>query len=169
MLRWLMMTLGAGLFLLVGFAPYPAYVVTLDRAPGDLRVGVPFEVGFSIRPAEGSEPGGTLAPLVVATNATTREQIKVGARPDSEPGHYEALLILPAAGRWQWEIYPEGQTGATAVAMSPMMVGDAGEGWVQPSITLALLALLGAVVGVLAAGRVVKRRAVAVSVEYSGR
>lgn len=162
MLRWLQLTLGAGLVLLMGFAPYPTYVVTLDRAPGTVRVGVPFEVGFSIRAAEGNAPPSTLAPLVVATNAATREQIKVSARPDSAPGHYAALLILPAAGRWQWEIYPDGQAGATPVAMSPLVVGDAGEAWLQSWLTLALLALLGAVVGVLAAGRVVKQRAVAV-------
>jgi hypothetical protein len=159
MLRWLMITLGAALFLLVGFGPYPVYVVTLDRAPADLRVGVPFEVGFSIRPSEGSEPAAALAPLVVATNTSTHEQIKVGARPNSAPGHYQALLILPEAGRWQWEIYPEGQSGATPVAMSPLMVGDASEGWVQSTLTLVLLVLLGALAAVaVAAGRLVRKR-----------
>ena len=160
MLRWLMITVGATLCLLVGFSPYPSYEVTLDRAPGDLRVGVPFAVGFSIRATEEAELPGMLAPVVVATNATTREQIKVGARPNSAPGHYEALLILPAAGRWQWEIYPEGVNGGTPVAMVPMMVGDAGEGWVESSLAVGGLALLLATLGVVAAaGRLVRRRA----------
>jgi hypothetical protein len=168
MSRWLMMLLGVSLLVLVGVAPYPAYVVTLDRAPAEVRVGVPFEVGFSIQPAEGAAPASRLAPLVVATNTATREQVKVAARPDSAPGHFEALLILPAAGRWQWEIYPEGQDGETPVVMSPLTVGDAGEGWLQSSLTLALLALLAAAVGVgLAAGRLARR--VPVEVEYVRR
>ena len=66
MLRWLMITVGAALCLLVGFSPYPSYEVTLDRAPGDLRVGVPFAVGFSIRATEDGELPGALAPVVVA-------------------------------------------------------------------------------------------------------
>ncbi len=168
MLRWLMLTVGAALCVLVGFAPYPAYVVTLDRAPGDLRVGVPFEVAFSIRASEGAASPSELAPVVVATNAVTREQIKVGARPDSAPGHFKALLILPAAGRWQWEIYPEGERGATPVSMSPLMVGDAGEGWVTTTLAIAGGALLAALLALLAAvGRVVRRPAVAV--EYEAR
>jgi hypothetical protein len=161
MLRWLTIVLGGALFVLVGFAPRPAYVVVLDRAPGEVRVGVPFEVGFSIRASEDTEPAAGLAPVVVATNATTRGQIKVAARPNSVPGHFEALIILPQAGRWQWEIYPEGEAGATPVAMSPLMVGDATEGWLQATLTLALLALLGALVGVsVAAGMAVRKRAV---------
>jgi hypothetical protein len=165
MLRWLMIMLGAALCLLVGFGPYPAYVVTLDRAPSDLRVGVPFEVGFSIRASEGTEPAAALAPLVVVTNAITREELKIGALPSNAPGHYEALLILPKAGRWQWEIYPEGEASEAAVAMSPLMVGDAGEGWVQSTLMLALLALAGASAGVaVAAGRLVRRRG---EVEYA--
>ena len=168
MLRWLMITVGAAVCLLVGFAPYPAYVVTLDRAPADLRVGVPFEVGFSVRAAEGQPPAGNLAPLVVATNAATREQIKVTALPNSQPGHFEALLVLPAAGRWQWDIYPEGERGATPVTMSPLMVADAGEGWIESTLSVAMLAVLAAVLGVfVAAGRLVKRREVVV--EYNGR
>ena len=168
MLRWLMMLLGASLLVLVGFAPYPAYVVTLDSAPAEVRVGVPFEVGFSIQPAEGTAPASRLAPLVVVTNAATREQVKVEARPDSAPGHFAALLILPAAGRWQWEIYPEGPSGATPVVMSPLTVGDAGEGWLQSSLMLALLALLAAAVGVgVAAGRLARRQPV--EVEYARR
>lgn len=169
MLRWLMIMLGAAACLLVAFSPYPAYVVTLDRAPADLRVGVPFEVGFSIRAAEGAALAGTLAPLVVATNAATREQIKVTAQPDSADGHFEALLILPASGRWQWDIYPEGERGAAPVTMSPLMVGDAGEGWIESTLSVAMLAVLAAVLGVfVAAARLVKRREV-VAVEFSGR
>ena len=164
MLRWLSIALGAAVCLLLAFAPYPTYEVTLDRAPGEVRVGVPFEVGFSIRANEGTAAAGELAPVVVATNGATRETIKAGARPDSAPGHYEALLILPAAGRWQWEIYPEGEAGALPVAMNPLMVGDTVEGWVESSLALAFLALLAAVLGVVvAAGRLVGRRAV---VEY---
>ena len=168
MLRLVMVIMGSALCLLVGFAPYPSYEVILDRAPGDLRVGVPFEVGFSIQPAEGAQPAGTLAPVVVATNAATRERIKIGARPDSAPGHFEALLILPASGRWHWEIYPEGEQGATPISMSPLMVGDASEGWVESSLTVAGTALLAALLGAAAVvGRVVRRRAVVV--EYQGR
>jgi hypothetical protein len=158
MLRWLLIVLGGASFVLVGFAPRPAYVVVLDRAPGEVRVGVPFQVGFSIRASEGTEPPAGLAPLVVATNAATRGRIKVAARPNSMAGHFEALMILPEAGRWQWEIYPEGEAGATPVAMSPLVVGDASEGWLQSTLSLALLAVLGAVVGVsVAVARAVKR------------
>lgn len=169
MLRWLSIGLGAAVCLLLSFAPYPAYEVTLDRAPGEVRVGVPFEVGFSIRANAGAS-AGLLAPVVVATNGATRETIKVGARPDSAPGHYAARLILPAAGRWQWEIYPEGEAGATPVAMNPLMVGGTVEGWVVSTLAPAFLALLAALLGVVvAAGRIVRRMAVVEVVEYGQR
>jgi len=168
MLRWLMMTVGAAVVVLMGFAPYPAYEVVLDRAPTDVRVGVPFEVGFSIHAAEGAPPAGHLAPLVVARNPASREVVKVAAQPVTAPGQYAALLILPAAGRWQWEIYPEGESGATPVAMSPLVVGDPGANWVESSLAAGVLALLAAVTALaVMVGRLLRRHEA--EVEYVRR
>lgn len=168
MSRWLMMTLGAAVFMLMGFAPFPTYEVILDRAPADVRVGVPFEVGFSIHAAEGAAPAGRLAPLVVARNPATREQVKVAAQPVTAPGQYAALLILPAAGRWQWEIYPEGEGGATPVTMSPLVVADPGASWVESSLAAGVLALLAAVAALaVLVGRLLRRHEA--EVEYVRR
>jgi hypothetical protein len=52
--------------------------------------------------------------------------VRASARPDRAPGHFAAVLILPAAGRWEWAIHPYGEARGTPVVMAPLEVGRAG-------------------------------------------
>jgi NAD(P)-dependent dehydrogenase (short-subunit alcohol dehydrogenase family) len=123
MVRWMMSALVTGAAMAVGLAlalalPAENVIVTLDHPPRDLQTGVPFSLGFTVHGAAAAKP------LVTARNAAG-EAVVVAAQPEKEPGHFVALLILPSAGQWEWDIRPFGVEGAP-VAMSPLQVTDPG-------------------------------------------
>ncbi len=159
MLRWPAASLAAALSLLLALAPSPKRIsVTLDQTPAEISVGVPFKVGFTVHALDGELPETALAPLLVAESPASRGQVRVLAQPDSAPGHYQATLILPTAGAWNWQIYPEGDLAEPPAVMSPLQVRDpAGE---RPDLGLlaAGVGLLLLVVALLTAGARLLRR-----------
>lgn len=159
MLRWHSASLAAALSLLLALVPSSKRItVTLDQAPAEISVGVPFKVGFTVHVVEGELPPTALAPLLVAENPASRDQVKVLARPDSAPGHYAATLILPAAGAWNWQIYPEGDMAEPPAVMSPLQVSDPAAGRLDPGLLAAGVGLLALAVALVTAGVRLLRR-----------
>lgn len=77
----------------------------LDGPPGEIAVGVPWEVGFVVRahdvtPIEGVEP------IVVARHRATGAEVRAEAAPEGPIGHYVATLTFPRAGEWKWSVEP---------------------------------------------------------------
>lgn len=93
-------------------------VVTLEAAPGEVWVGVPFTVGFALQPADGG-----FTPLVVAQQPGTGQVARAAAQPAQGRGHYAARLILPAAGAWEWAVLPFGAE-AQAVPVGQLVAGS---------------------------------------------
>jgi hypothetical protein len=116
--------------------------VTLDPLPPEVAVGVPLRVGFTILAAPDGQPVPGLTPLIVARQRG-RLHVMTLARPQSPGGHYQATLILPAAGVWQWEVHPSGQLDAAGIPFSPLLVHDPTAAADPPRALWWLLALAG--------------------------
>ena len=98
-------------------------VVTLDSTPTDVQAGAPFTVGFMIISAhEGHLPITDGKPIILATNAATKERVTANAKAEGEPGHYVATLTLPSAGKWEWSIHPWGELNYPTAVLSPIEV-----------------------------------------------
>jgi hypothetical protein len=146
-------TPGAALAALAAPAPVPAeVVVTLDDAPGEVWVGVPFSVGFAIAPVD---PG--FAPLVVAQQPGGGQVARAVAQPAQGHGHFAARLILPAPGEWEWAVLPYG-IQAEAVPLGPLVARPAQaaeppppDGWLW-AVLVTLAAAPAALLGLLVRG-----------------
>jgi cytochrome c2 len=130
-------------------------VVTLDELPQDVRAGEPFAVRFMIR-GHGISPAPGMDPVVQATHSTSNQKVAFKAVELADPGHYEAMIELPQAGRWRWMIFgygehplPDLQVGQPA-ASPPAPQPPGLNLWIAAAF---LTLLLAAAVGLNLAGR----------------
>ena len=89
-------------------------VITLDQLPGDMVVNVPVTVGMLAR-QHGSTPWEVESLRVEARHAETGETLSFDAKPDQTPGHYQAELLFPEPGVWEW-----GVSAGMMPALQPM-------------------------------------------------
>jgi hypothetical protein len=143
-------TLAIALTLAILFIASPALaggwaVITVDRLPGNVEAGKPFEVGFTVL-QHGRTPMGGLDPEISARNPVTHQTFSAVAGPAGKTGHYVAVVTLPSEGYWDWSIEaftanqpmpqifvgpPAGSSPQTALnggpgTMLPWLVGSAG-------------------------------------------
>ncbi len=78
-------------------------VVSLDALPTGVAAGQPVTIGFRVL-QHGRQPLAGLAPQVLAWRQDTGEAFEVAAIEAGPAGHYQAALIFPSAGRWEWAI-----------------------------------------------------------------
>lgn len=147
----------------------PAYaggwaVVTLDALPENVAAGTPAQIGMVAR-QHGASAWEVEAIAIQAEHVETGERVKFTALPDGPPGHYQAELLFPAAGRWQWSVssglfpaaqpMPDLEVGA-APAAAPGTTVSAAAGMVRPpaaALAVSALAALAAGVGLIVRGR----------------
>lgn len=92
------------LLLLAGPAAAGGWVaITLDELPGPVRAGEEVRVGFMVR-QHGMTPINSVEPVLRATNRETGETMTGEAQQVGQTGHFEATLVFPEAGEWEWRI-----------------------------------------------------------------
>ena len=104
--KWtLIMTLALALLLLAAGAAEAGgwAVLTLEQMPDHVTSGEPFTIGFAIR-QHGKTPSTGLTPVITAVHPQTDESLKFTAQETADPGRYTAVLTLPHAGEWTWQI-----------------------------------------------------------------
>jgi plastocyanin len=138
--RWLRRMGGALLILSLFVLPHSALAggvsVSLDAAPADLKAGVAFKVGFTVRSLhDDSVVMGDLTPVLLLSNAATGEDIQVTAAAEGAIGHYAAQITLPSAGTWSWQIRPFGGMDGdySLVLAGPLHVRGADEAPAPPN------------------------------------
>lgn len=77
-------------------------VITLDELPLDVVTDKQLTVGFTVL-QHGRTPMTNLEPSVT-TRSPSGKEMTFDATPDGAPGHYEATLMLPEEGEWEWSI-----------------------------------------------------------------
>lgn len=112
-------------------------VITLDQLPVNVVAGQPYQLTFAAR-QHGQTPWEVPEMRIEARKSGTTQTVTFIAKPVKERGHYQAELLFPAPGRWEWGIqsgmFPATQpmpalevTGAAAApASKPAPVGFAG-------------------------------------------
>ncbi len=87
-------------------------VVTLDRLPGEVIAGQPYALGFMAR-QHGRTPWQVPEIRIQARQPETGQALTFIAKPDGQAGHYQAELLFPQPGRWEWGIetglFPQAQ------------------------------------------------------------
>lgn len=99
-------------------------VITLDKLPENIVAGQPYPLGMMAR-QHGITPWEGVALIIEARQPESGQTVSFTAEPDQPPGHYQAELLFPQPGRWEWGIrsglHPEQQP------MPALEVGAAGE------------------------------------------
>lgn len=93
-------------------------VLTLDNLPQNVMMGESFVVRFSVR-QHGNHLISGIDSLVTAVHPATGETLAFKAQAAEKPGYYEAVIMLPMAGWWNWQIKALGTH-----TMPPMAVLD---------------------------------------------
>ncbi|HLF29114.1 MAG TPA: c-type cytochrome [Anaerolineae bacterium] len=149
------------LIALVGATPAFAgccLIVTLDRLPGQVVAGQPFDVGFTLR--INHIPMARWTPEVVAKQADTGKSFTTTATEQGAVGHYVATLTLPEPGTWEWSINGQRMPPLIAPATSsPAEVNVSLPAWLP--FAVGVLALFGAAGGALIALRTRARWSIA--------
>ena len=87
-------------------------VITLDRLPENVVAGQPYALGFMVR-QHGRTPWQVDQITILASQAESGQSLTFTAKPDEVPGHYQAKLLFPQPGAWEWSIqsglYPDKQ------------------------------------------------------------
>jgi len=79
-------------------------VITLERLPSGVVVGVPLTVRFAVR-QHGKTLLPDLTPTISAHNAQNGDSFSIDARHVSGSlGRYEAVLTFPSTGTWEWTV-----------------------------------------------------------------
>jgi hypothetical protein len=78
-------------------------VITLDQLPGEVIANQPYTIGMMAR-QHGQQPWQVEQLKIETRHAETGQTVSFFARPDKQPGHYQAELLFPEAGRWEWGI-----------------------------------------------------------------
>lgn len=133
------------LFAVLVFVPSPVraggwVVITLDHAPENLTAGEPYRVSFMAR-QHGRTPWRVEEILIEARQPKSGEAVTFTALPEGEPGHYQAELVFPAAGQWEWSIqsgmFPDRQPmPALAVSTAESPAGSLPSGSASNATTL---------------------------------
>jgi len=104
-------------------------IATLDRAVPPPAVGQAFEVAFTLL-QHGKTPVNSGSVVVEATGAGGAA-LSFPARRASGQGHWNATVILPTEGAWQWRIDMPNQLevtsddfGTLAVSAAPSVAAD---------------------------------------------
>ena len=77
-------------------------VTTLDELPEAIVVDDPVTIGFVVR-QHGVRIVEGLEPVITASHADSSEHLEVTAVEDT-PGHYQAELVFPVEGMWNWSV-----------------------------------------------------------------
>lgn len=143
-------------------------VVTLDSLPENLVAGEPTKIGMMVR-QHGVSAWEVDSIEIQAEHVETGEQVEFAALPDGEPGHYQAELLFPVAGTWEWGVssglFPDaqpmpdlevgGETAAAPVNSAP----SAAAGLLSlPAAVLAISALAALAGGIVLIARGRPRR-----------
>ncbi|KAA3659452.1 MAG: hypothetical protein DWQ04_22260 [Chloroflexi bacterium] len=105
-------------------------VVTVSALPKSVVAGVPFTIQFAVR-GHGQQLFGGVPARVTAVHTATQEKISLPADEASTVGYYEAEVVLPTAGQWQWKIstwnvdYPMPPLAVQSAAVSPIFNNEA--------------------------------------------
>ena len=94
--------------------------VTVSELPTEVVVERPFTVEFSVR-GHGQTLVAGLDAAVTAVHKTSGTRVNAQAEDTTEEGFYTAVLTLPEAGEWRWEISTYGR----AYPMPSLMVNEA--------------------------------------------
>jgi cytochrome c2 len=78
-------------------------VITVDNLPKSAQPGEPILIRFTVL-QHGNNPLDDLYPTLQAWSAEGGPRLTFEAHSTSDPGVYEAELVLPAAGTWNWSI-----------------------------------------------------------------
>lgn len=78
-------------------------VLTLDEWPAEVVANEPLPISFVIR-QHGQHPASGLSPRITAVHPASGESFTVQAAATQAAGRYEATLVFPQAGEWQWSI-----------------------------------------------------------------
>jgi mono/diheme cytochrome c family protein len=78
-------------------------VVTLTSLPGSVVAGEPLAINFAVR-QHGQHLVAGLSTTITAAHTETGASFVVEAVPTDEDGYYEATLIFPESGTWDWSI-----------------------------------------------------------------
>lgn len=78
-------------------------VITLDELPQDITAGQPVTIGLMAR-QHGQTPWVVEEIIIEAKHLETGRKVSFAAKPDGTPGHYQAELVFPEAGRWAWSV-----------------------------------------------------------------
>lgn len=129
----------AALLLTAGPAAAGGWVaITLDELPGQVRAGEEVRVGFMVR-QHGVTPINSVEPAVTLTHAESGETITAGAQQVGPTGHFEATVVFPEAGEWEWRIgvppFPQ-QVEFAPLTVAPATAG--GEGVVSARMAMRL-------------------------------
>ncbi len=112
--KWIAsLLLGLGLiFLLIGVVNAGGWAVaTLESWPGTVVANEPFTIRYALR-----GHGQVLMPRdksrmdakITAVHQETKEWFEFPVQPTNKVGYYEAELLLPEAGTWNWTIHDFG-------------------------------------------------------------
>lgn len=93
-------------------------VLTLDDLPQNVIAGESFTIRFSVR-QHGNHLISDIDGVVTAVHPATGETLTFRAQAAEKPGYYEAVIMLPMAGWWNWNIKALGTH-----TMPPMAVFD---------------------------------------------
>ena len=77
-------------------------IISLDELPTNVIAGEPLRVGFTVL-QHGQTPMTGLTPTI-SVSLPNEAEFVVNAKPDGKPGHYNATLIFPKEGDWNWSI-----------------------------------------------------------------
>jgi hypothetical protein len=97
--------------------------IEMDELPGEIHAGETVHLSFMVL-QHGQTPVHFLGesdlavePLITGTNVKTGETIEISAVPDmSEVGRFNAEIVFPSAGNWEWTVAPRPLGGATELA-----------------------------------------------------
>jgi hypothetical protein len=131
--------------------------VSVDPLPTGVDAGDPWSTEITIL-QHGRTPLTGLEPLVVVREQASGLEREFRATPSDEPGVYDARVLFPEAGDWNVRV-ETGWWGEGGLTFGPVAIGDgAGVGAAPGSFPVAPVAVLGLVVGLLAAAALAVRR-----------
>lgn len=78
-------------------------LVTMDAMPAEFLAGEPTALGMMVR-QHGQNPVSGQAPKLQFTDPASGESFAVTAKDEGPTGHYVALVTLPRAGAWEWQV-----------------------------------------------------------------
>ncbi|MBL8056100.1 MAG: hypothetical protein JNK29_05345, partial [Anaerolineales bacterium] len=98
-------------------------IATLEALPQDLVAGQPASFRFAVR-QHGITLVDWVAPTLRFEHTVSGQVVNAVAQPAGTVGYFEAEVILPEAGVWEWTVDPFG--GSLIQPMPPLSVAEAG-------------------------------------------